>query len=181
MMRADRADPPAEAGVTLVELIVYLAVGAIILSLMAGLLINGLSSQAQTTDRDTATGRAAVVTNSLQTSIRNAVGFSPASGATNTVVAVVATGASSWQCRAWALTNGGDLVYKSDDDKFDTTSTSGWTVLASGVTGLFSGKAFSASSSTQLQYRFTVTVGGASVPITGGVIAQSAGSGPSCW
>ena len=92
-----------DAGVTLVELIIYMVVGLLLLSLMAGLFANGLSSQAQTTDRDTATGKATVVTDSLQTSIRNATAVNPSSGTGKTIVALVATGTSGWECRAWKI------------------------------------------------------------------------------
>lgn len=172
-----------DAGVTLVELIVAMVVGLLFLSLVAGLLVNGISAQAQTADRDTATGAATDVASSLQTSLRNASAVSPSSGTGNTLVALVATGSTGWQCRAWVLTSGGSLMYKSASAQFSTASTAGWTALATGITGSFSGGAmFRASSSTQLAYSFTLTVGSSTVPITGGVTAQAVmGSGGPCW
>lgn len=172
-----------DAGVTLVELIIYMVVGLLLLSLMAGLFANGLSSQAQTTDRDTATGKATVVTDSLQTSIRNATAVNPSSGTGKTIVALVATGTSGWECRAWSLTSSGALMYKAAASQFSTSSTTGWATLATGVTGSLTGGAmFSSTSSTQLSYAFSVTVGGSAVPIAGGVIAQATiGSGGPCW
>ena len=59
-------------GVTLVELIISIAVSALFLGLLALMFVNGLRAQAQTTDRDTATGQSVVVTHSLLTSLRNA-------------------------------------------------------------------------------------------------------------
>jgi Tfp pilus assembly protein FimT len=172
-----------DAGVTLVELLVYIFITVIIGALMAGVFINGLKSQTTTTDRDTATGKAQVVTNSLQTSLRNASAVSPASGTTNALVALVATGSSGWQCRAWVLTSAGTLVYRASSSAINTGNTTGWTVLASGVTGTFTGgKAFSLSSSTQVGYAFSVSVSSATVPISGAVTAQAVmtGGGP-CW
>jgi Tfp pilus assembly protein FimT len=173
----------AEAGVTLVELIIYVVIAALVTGLMAGIFINGLHSQTAATDRDTATGKAGVVTSSLQQSLRNATTVSPATGTTNTLIAVVATGTSSWQCRAWALTATGDLVYKSSSSAFSVVSTAGWTVLAKNVTGSFTGgKVFSVTSTTQVRYGFSVSVSASTVPITGAVTTQAAmtGAGP-CW
>lgn len=174
---------PDDDGVTLVELIVYVVIAALVTGLMAGIFINGLRSQTSATDRDTATGKAGIVTNSLQTSLRNATAVSPATGTGNTLIAVVMTGASGWECRAWSLTATGNLVYKAAPSSFSVASTAGWTVLASGVTGSFSGgKVFSSTSATQVQYSFSVTTSASTVPISGAVTAQAtmAGAGP-CW
>ena len=167
----------------MVELIVYVVVAALVIGLMAGIFINGLHSQTAATDRDTATGKAGIVTNSLQSSLRNATSVSPAGGTTNTLIAVVATGASGWQCRAWSLTPAGTIVYKSSSSSFAVTSTTGWTVLASGVTGSFAaGTLFSVTSATQVRYGFSVKVTASAVPISGAVNAQATmtGAGP-CW
>lgn len=172
-----------DEGITLVELIVYVVIAALVTGLMAGIFINGLRSQTAATDRDTATGRAGVVTNSLQTSLRNATAVNPATGSGNTLIAVVTTGTSGWQCRAWSLTSTGNLVYKASSTSFSVASTAGWTVLASGVKGSFAGgKVFSSSSATQVRYAFSVTTSASTVPISGAVTAQAtmSGAGP-CW
>ncbi|MBN9185009.1 hypothetical protein [Microbacterium sp.] len=174
---------PDDDGVTLVELIVYVVIAALVTGLMAGIFINGLRSQTAATDRDTATGRAGVVTNSLQTSLRNATAVNPGTGTGNTLIAVVTTGTSGWQCRAWSLTSTGNLVYKASSSSFSVASTAGWTVLASGVKGSFAGgKVFSSISNTQVKYAFSVTTSASTVPISGAVTAQAtmAGAGP-CW
>ncbi len=171
---------PKDEGVTLVELIVYLAVGALILALMAGLLINGLKSQAQTTDRDTATGRATIIANSLQTSIRNATAFKVETNGL-TVRAVVVTGAATWQCRAWSL-SGGNLMYKTSSTIIPVTSTAGWTNLVPGVSVISPATTVFTASGSTLTAGFTVTAGAATVPVTTGVVAQATlgGAGP-CW
>jgi len=169
-----------DEGVTLVELIIYLAVGALILALMAGLLINGLKSQAQTTDRDTATARSTIVTNSLQTSIRNATAFKVETNGL-TVRAVVVTGAATWQCRAWSV-SGGNLMYKTSSTVIPVTSTAGWTTLAPGVAVTAPATTAFTAVGNQLSAAFTVTAGAAAVPVTTGVVAQATlgGAGP-CW
>lgn len=182
-MRRRAVADSREDGVSMIELIIYLVIAALVVGLMAGIFINGLHSQTSTTDRDTATGRAGLVTDSLQRSLRNATMVNPSSGTSNTLVAVVATGTSSWQCRAWVLTSAGKVMYKASSTSFSTASTTGWTTLASGVTGTLTGsKIFSLASTTQVSYGFKVAVSAASVPITGGVTAQAylTGAGP-CW
>lgn len=123
-------------GVTLVELIITIAVSALFLGLLALMFVNGLRAQAQTTDRDTATGQSVVVTNSLLTSLRNANAFTITS-AGRAVVAEVSTPDGGRECRAWAVTTGGDVRYRAAASVISTADTSAWTVLIDGdpVTG----------------------------------------------
>ena len=140
-MRQPMADTSApdrltldDAGVTLVELIIYLAVSALFLGLLALMLVNGLRAQAQTTDRDTATGQSAVVSTSSLTSLRNATAFTVTS-AGRAVVAKVALPGGGRECRAWVVTTGGDLRYRAEASTISLTDTSAWTVLVDGDPG----------------------------------------------
>jgi Tfp pilus assembly protein FimT len=165
-----------EQGVTLVELIVYIVVAGVILAGMAGLFANAWTSQAQTTDRDLATGRANVIAASLQTSVRNASALRHSGGV---LTAVVATGTTGWQCRAWRL-NGDVLQYKTGNDKAALTATP-WGSLATGVSGtLAAGLPFSVAG-RQLSVGMNVRVNDANVPLSSGVTAQATGGTTSCW
>lgn len=176
-----QADSPDDAGVSLVELIVYAFVGAIILAVIAALFANGLRSQASTTERDTATGRAAVISNSLQGSIRNASEFRLEADK-KTVRAKVATGASGWECRAWSLTTTGELKYKTSTSAIAIGSTTGWATLATGVTGTLAGAVTFGESGRTLSYGLQISVAGQVVPVTGGVTAQATIEGTgACW
>ncbi|WP_404432417.1 hypothetical protein LG299_00360 [Microbacterium lacus] len=173
-----RADD--ETGITLVELIIYVLLAALFLGLMAILFANGWRSQTATTERDSATGRAAVISNSLQTSIRNADSFLLEAGGT-VLRAKVAVGSSGVECRAWAIV-GGNLTYTSTPTigPLDITSPATWTPLAEGVTGTFA--ATPAATGPRLDYNLTLTVADQTVPVAGGVTRQAKIEGEgSCW
>lgn len=170
-----------DAGVTLVELIVYIVVASLFLGLMASLFATGLKTESGTRDRDTATGKAQVVSDSIATSIRNASAFQIDG---KLLRARVATGASGWECRAWALTAAGDLVYTTSTTAIPAGAYTGWTTLASGVTGTKTAGSPFASSGARLDLGMTVTRGTAVVPLTSGVTAQAVSTGgtpSSCW
>lgn len=177
-------DQDDDAGVTLVELVVYLVVAALVLTAIATLFANAWTSQTQTTNRDAATGAAAAVSASLNQSIRNADDFKVESDG-KTVRAIVATGDAGWECRAWTLDPSGSLLYRTSSVVISLGSTVGWAELATGATGtLVNGAAFAAggTASKQLHIGLTVTKSGQTVPTSGGVTAQAQipGGGP-CW
>lgn len=120
-----------DEGVTLVELIVYIFVSALFLGLLALMFVNGLRAQAQTTDRDAATGQATVVSNSIVSSLRNATAFTITS-ANRMVIAKVSAPGGGRECRAWAVTTGGDVRYRVAASAISTADTSAWTVLVDG-------------------------------------------------
>ena len=139
-MHAPPTDSPVprrtrdDAGVTLVELIIYIAVSALFLGLLALMLVNGLRAQAQTTDRDTATGQSVVVSNSILTSLRNATTFTVTSAGRAVVAKVVLPGGGR-ECRAWVVTTGGDVRYRAAASTISLSDTSAWTVLVDGDPG----------------------------------------------
>jgi hypothetical protein len=100
--RRDRLE--GDAGITVVELLISTFVAAIMLSLIATILVTTLQATAATRDRDRATGQAQAISTSLTVSVRNAAAIvvQPVAGGGSVLRARVATGASGWQCRAWA-------------------------------------------------------------------------------
>ncbi len=176
------AHPVADdAGMTLVELIMYIMLSALFLGLLATLFATTLTAGQQTRNRDTATGTAQVVSESLQTSVRNAA-LVRVDGAQ--LRAVVATGASQWECRAWVLQSG-ELRYRASAAAIPVgTATTGWAVLATGVVGTkAAGSPFVLSSTDSVSIGYRVTVGEASVNITSAATAQAKSEGtiPACW
>lgn len=185
-----------EAGISLVEVIIYSALSALLLSVLGGLFYVGFQTQAAAAGRDAATGAAAVVSNSLQTGVRKASSIS-VSG--TLLKARVATGATGWQCVTWVLVDK-KLKYKASSAAITDTDYSGssWTVLAVGASGgLAAGSAFvglgTPLTSTQLSYSLAFTSGGPIVPVAGaatpnavvaGIVTPDAfgtGSPESCW
>lgn len=196
-----------DSGLSLVELLVYSAVSALFLGLLALMFVNGVQAQAQTSDRDTATGRAGVVSDSILSSIRNASAFTIL-GANRALVAKVSTAGGAFECRAWVLTTGGDLRYTASPSAISIASTTGWTILVDGDSATGSGAtaslnrrdgshadgsprftridadgdgltdAFSRTGQT-LSIGLQISLGDADVPVSNGVTAQAATDGTS--
>ncbi|WP_439594155.1 hypothetical protein [Microbacterium sp.] len=181
MTSRNAANPGDDSGVTLVELIVYIAVAALFLGLMAGIFAAGLRTESATRDRTTATGKAQVVSDSIATSIRNASAFQIDG---KLLRARVATGASGWECRAWVLTAGGDLAYKTSTTAIPSGNYTGWKSLATGVVGTKTAGSPFAASGNRLDLGYSVTQGASVVAITNGVTAQAVSTGgtpTTCW
>ncbi len=169
-----------QAGISLIEVIMYSTLTAVVLSILAGLLYAGFQAQAVTGDRNNATGSAMVVSNSLQTSIRNASAVAVTS---RRLMARVADGTSGWQCAAWALTDDDSVVYKVASSAITGTDYASWTVLATGATGGLTGGAAFSGSETEVTYSFRFVSGTVTVPVAGAATATAFGPGSpeSCW
>lgn len=169
-----------QAGLSLPEVIIATAVSALVLTILGSLFFSGFKTQAAVTGRDAATGAAAVVSNSVQTAVRNASNIS-VSGAL--LKARVTTGTATWQCVAWALTPDNKLVYKSSSAAITSTDYSAWTVLAVGASGRLSGGGAFTGTSTQVNFSLAFTSGGITVPVAGVATANAYGTGSpeSCW
>ena len=163
---------------TLIELIIAVLIAALLLGAVASIFASGLRSESATRDRDAATGAAQVVTESLHASIRNA---SDVLAEGNLLRAVVATGSSGWECRAWALV-GDELRYRTSPAPTGADATS-WTVLARGVSGTLDGDVPFTSDGRLVTIGVAVTARDASVPVTAGVAAQARAEAPviACW
>lgn len=98
---------PSDAGMTLVELILYSALSALVLTVLASLFVSSWQADAATRDRDVATGAAQVITSSIQSGIRSASWFEVTGG--SLLQARVAVGEDAWECRSWELTGGSVL------------------------------------------------------------------------
>lgn len=178
--RRSRVATRGDAGLSLIEVIMYSSLTALVLTVLSGLLYAGFKTQAVAGARDAATGAAQVVASSLRSSVSNASGLS----VSDTVLrARVATGESGWQCVAWALTGDNTLVYKSASTAISANDFGNWTVLATGVSGgLDAGAAFRGDS-TEVTYSFRFASGEVVVPLAGAAVpdAYGPGSPESCW
>ena len=133
-----------EAGITLVEVIVYMLVTGLFLGLLASLFISGVRAQAQTTERDLATGRASVISDSITSSIRNSSGFVIVSENRALISRTITSGTTS-VCRAWLVIRegdadfrrdaadpayvAGDIIYKESTVPISLTDRLGWSAL----------------------------------------------------
>lgn len=169
-----------EAGISLVEVIIYSAVTALLLSILGGVFFVGFQTQAAAGGRDAATGAAQAVSNSVQTAVRNASSIS----VTGPVLkARVASGVAGWQCVTWALTGDNKLVYKAASAAITSTDYSSWTVLAVGASGRLGGGAAFSGDSARVSYSLAFTFGSVTVPVAGAATANAYGTGSpdSCW
>ena len=124
---------------SLVELVVYGALGVLVVAILASVFVTSWQADATTRDRDAATGAAHVVTNSIQTSIRNASVFKVDG---NQLHARVATPDGGWECRAWRLADPQpvgsqewfELQYNQGTTAIDDDS-SGWRNLLADLVG----------------------------------------------
>jgi hypothetical protein len=175
-----RPSTDGEAGISLVEVIMYSALTVLVLTVVGGMFYAGFQAQATALERDTATGAAQVVSTSLQSGIGNASDVLVSGGGTMVQARVAngtATDSQPWQCVAWVLTPNGDVVYNSSSTAITSTDYSTWPVLGTGATGSFS------LSSNTVAYSLSFTTGKATVPVAGSVTANAVGSGEpsSCW
>lgn len=202
MIRTRRTAALRDAGMTLVELMVYSAVSMLFLVVVVGAFLTSWQADAATRDRDAATSAAHVITNSIQASIRNSSGFR----ITGTLLqARVATGSAGWECRAWRLhprTIAGEtwyeFQYNHGNALIDNTST-GWANLLDGLNGGSGEGVFVRGNPTAdkpfgeqgrlLTLSLSVTAvdlsrpNHASVPVSGDAVAQARGEGSptTCW
>ena len=147
--RRAAAAPQSNRGFTLVELLVYVALLGLILSVLGGMLISGLSVERTVTRASDETRLGQLISRSVEKGIRNATAFKVEGIGSDQILrarsadAVVSGGATTvtWRCMAW--------YYRASDGAFfSTTRTAGavslpgpapatpltaWTYYGSGV------------------------------------------------
>lgn len=173
-----------DAGVTMVELLIYIVISTLALAALAALFANAVRADATTRDRDSATDAAQLMVASVQSGIRSSSSFTVSTATVDGSVAPilrasVLTGAGSWtwQCRAWAVTASGGFV--SSSSRLADGSYTGWKPLVPGARvegALPAGQPFG-DRNPLLQLGLKVTVGSATVPISTGVVRQTTGPG----
>jgi len=180
MTGRDRDGLRDEAGVGVVELIVYIALAALILTTIVAVFVTGLQSESATRQRDAATGSAQLISNSVQKSIRNSSGFDVSGSMLRAKVAVGS--GSGWLCEAWRLTSAGELQHKTSSSLITTTEGTGWATLATGVSGTVVPDQPFERDGVRLQLRLQVAVGAATAQVGTAATAQAFGEGgTSCW
>lgn len=119
-----------ETGMSLVELIVAMAVSALLLGVIAAIFGQGLAAQAQQASRNTATAQLDAVSAYLNESIRNSTTARVSESGSRldlTVVVVNEAGTAYYECRAWKI-SGETLWYSSGTTAPAFTTT--WAKLA---------------------------------------------------
>lgn len=170
-----------DAGMSLVELLVGIAVAALVGGMIVVAFVNGLTATQQATARDRATGYANVVTASLTQSLRNTTTFRVMPDGKR-LDATVYTSSGSWECRAWAL-SAGDLLYSTGTTALPTQTT-GWAAIANGASGtLTAGAAFAREGDRGVTIGLRLTQNDETATVSSGATSQATSSGgaPACW
>ncbi|TFD55440.1 hypothetical protein E3T55_01130 [Cryobacterium frigoriphilum] len=134
----------ADAGFTLVELLIYMAFAVIVLTLVGGMLISTLTAEKRITARSEATTSGQLVSQSVHSGVRNSLKMeltSSHSGSYQFLVAETVTGAvtAGPECEAWYFTEDDDgaVYFKRDTAKIFDPAVSGdlqgWMLMAHGV------------------------------------------------
>lgn len=133
-----------DKGMSLVELLIAMLISGLFLGLLAVLFANGVQAQAQATERDLATGRAGVVSDSILTSVRESSGFVIVAN-NRALITKFVDSSGTTTCRAWLVLaagdaafrqgaadpayRAGDIVYKESASAIALTDRLGWSPL----------------------------------------------------
>ncbi|MDH6238051.1 hypothetical protein [Cryobacterium sp. CG_9.6] len=177
---ADSRSDGSEAGVTLIELIVYSALLVVVSTLVVGFFLSGLTTVNRVRDVSAASNTAQVVADSVATNIRNSTdfGLSTPSGTDQFLVARTAQrGATlTWGCVAWyySAAGAGTIYFKQSTAAIlapTPAQLATWILVEDSVTPA-SGTRIFAATGQQLSMNF-VSQAGAYPPV---VISSSATS-----
>lgn len=139
-----------ERGVSLVELLIYIALSVVVLTIIAAILINALRTEATVRDSAASANSAQIAAQSLNRGIHNASAIevtSPAAGITVVRTrSIDSSAAGVWRCEAWAVADGELRTTNSTTAiALPTTASavSSWLLLAAGVQPIGSAPIFS--------------------------------------
>lgn len=187
---------PRDAGVGIVELIIYSAISALFLVVLSSIFIAGIQAERDTRHRDRATGGAEIITVTLQAGIRNA---SDVRVTGDRVDARVALGDGGWECQAWALADDAIFFQRSSAPIPSGEPGSSWKILfpdsselkspnrVERARGLFPGghpfEQHDTEGGTRLDVKLEIIETATPVFMVDGIVAQAKGEGnPSaCW
>lgn len=167
--------PPrrSDAGVSLVELLIYMLLAVVVLTMIAAILINSLRAESTVRASAQATSTAQLVAQSLNRGVHNASALEVSTPAPGITVlrtrSIDSTSAGVWRCQAWAVVNGEFRTTTSDAAIVPPTtaaSIANWLLLADETEPIGTDPIFSiAADERSLSVAFTV--GSASgVPVT---------------
>ena len=171
-------DAEPEAGVTLIELIVYVLLVGIILIATSMILTNSISTQRDVTSVSSATARGQAMGHTIERAVRNGLAFEV--DATGTELRVRTSLSGSLACQAFQLTTGQARMALSSTAL--PAAATDWTQWEDGITkdGV---TPFLAASGQRVSYTFEITTEGAPVRISGEASTRSTPTGVTapCW
>jgi len=156
----------SDSGITLIELMIYIALGAVVISVVGSVMIQSFRVQDSVQTSNSATGDGQLVIASIQTGVRNASVLSMSSTSDGELLIARtnnSAGAVSCKYRAWyyASAGTGSIYTKSSATAITAPTTSAalstWTRLTTGVSRSGTTAIF-ATSAQQVDVRFNVAV-----------------------
>ncbi|MFB7890766.1 type II secretion system protein J [Microbacterium sp. NPDC056044] len=159
-----------EAGVTLVELIVYVVLLGILMGVISMIFVNMWSAQAGVTSQTAATTRGQLVSTEIEKAMRNAIAFTISPD--GTTLSVNTSFTADRQCQNFAL--------NSDGLRMSVTSTpapSTWPVWQERVSSLASMPAFKPAGTMGVTYSFVSTSDSGPVKFTGTAYMRNSTTG----
>lgn len=173
----DTAPPASDAGVTLIELIMYMIISALIASVIVMMLVNTLRTQSNVTSETTATTRGALVASTLERSMRNALAFSVSADGSTLLVRTSLD--NSLVCQGFALSTSSGAKFTQTSTALPASST--WPTWQTGVVA-HGATPFISQTLNGVSYSFDLTTNGAPVHFAGTVTARNlTGVTSPCW
>lgn len=179
MSRTSRLERKDE-GFTLVELLVYIFLAVIVLTIVGSILINSLRAESQVRDAAQSNSTAQLVAESLGKGVRNASAIQVTTLSADSVLlrtrSIDASATGAWFCHAWLWSNGELRTTRSAAaiPTPDTAAAAGWLLLATDVEPAGSAPVFAlGAGERQLDVSLTVGVGeGVPVLLDSVMVAQ---------
>jgi Tfp pilus assembly protein PilW len=163
----------AEAGVSLIELVVYVLLTVVVLGTVAMILSNSWTAQGNVVSETEATNRGQLISSALERAVRNAVAIDVSGGST---LRVRTSLAGERECQGFALT-GGAATMVSNSGPLGTS----WPVWQQGIAAI-PGEPLLEQDGTAVTYAFHVTTDAAPVRFQGTVSARNlTGVTSPCW
>lgn len=139
---SDSADVPlcCDDGITLVELLIYMFLSIIVLTIVGAVLINSFRVESQVRDAAQSASTAQLIAESIGVGVRNASAIQLTEPAPGTLLlrtrSIDLSGAGDWNCQAWIVV-GGELRTTRSTTAISgnptAAATAGWTLLAADV------------------------------------------------
>ncbi|MDR7185775.1 Tfp pilus assembly major pilin PilA [Microbacterium trichothecenolyticum] len=159
-----------EAGVTLIELIVYVVVLGILMSVITMIFVNTWSAQAGVTSQTAATTRGQLVSSEIEKAMRNAIAFTISPD--GTTLSVNTSFTSNRQCQNFALKSDGLHMSVSSPPAPIT-----WPVWQDRVSFLGSTPVFKPAGAMGVTYSFASTSDSGPVTFTGTAYMRNSTTG----
>lgn len=169
-----------DAGISIVELIIVLAVSTVLVSLVAVMFASSLTAQRETTERDAATVQLNAVTASITESVRASTDARVSDAGRRLDAKILLSDGETWECRAWQL-SGDELRYSTGTTPRQAADST-WALIASNVGGTLTGGAAFEKSGTRVSLGLEIARGTAGAAVSDGTNSQVVHEGGvACW